>query len=100
MNNVTLKITQDFYYYLSENGQHESWASGAYLFRPVKGTTALKASNKPGILEYSYKGNSVDEAHIRINDWIKQIIRVYKDGINNYIEFDWLVGPIDVYGYI
>ncbi|KAG5887528.1 hypothetical protein JTB14_022140 [Gonioctena quinquepunctata] len=97
MNNETLEITQDFYYYPSETGVNNNVASGAYLFRPVKGTKyAEKVMEKPGILEYSNIGIISDEAHIRVNDWIKQVIRVYKDGRSNYIEFDWLVGPIDV----
>lgn len=81
---------------MSENGQHEQVASGAYLFRPLSGTTLKEITYLPYSLEYSHRGELVDEAHIRINEWLKQIIRVYKTEKDPYIEFDWTVGPIDV----
>lgn len=96
MRNVTLNIQQDFYYYQSDNGEHELVASGAYLFRPLSGTSLKKITYKPGVLEYSYKGKIVDEAHIRINNRIKQVIRVYKTETEPHIEFEWMLGPIQV----
>lgn len=39
-------------------------------------------------------GPLVEEIHQYINDWVSQVIRVY-NGIE-YVEFDWLVGPIPI----
>lgn len=96
MHNVTLNIEQGFYYYQSENGEHDFIASGAYIFRPLNGTDLKPVTYQPGILEYSHRGNLVEEAHIKINQWIKQVIRVYKTEIEPHIEFEWVVGPIEV----
>ncbi|CAG9856046.1 unnamed protein product [Phyllotreta striolata] len=97
MNGLTLNITQDFYYYPAAVGVINFVASGAYLFRPESSTkNAKNITDDNPVLERQYRGNFVEEAHIRINDWVKQIIRVYKGSGNNFIEFDWLVGPIEV----
>jgi lysosomal alpha-mannosidase len=96
MNGQTVDITQQFFSYNGYNGENDgadNQASGAYIFRPLE-----NSSNAVGdtVSVTSTSGNLVDEVRQQVNDWITQIIRVYKGGNNNYIEFDWLVGPIPV----
>lgn len=91
MNGVIVEISQQFMHYQASNGTDDNDPSGAYLFRPEG--VAIPFDN-PTIISRT-QGNVVDEVQQRVNDWITQIIRVYKDG-SNYIEFDWLVGPLDM----
>nr|XP_022916135.1 lysosomal alpha-mannosidase-like [Onthophagus taurus] len=95
MNGITLPVTQNFMYYNGANGTNidgERRASGAYIFRPAKSTPeALPISTQATYKVYT--SDLVDEVHQEFNDWVKQIIRVYKE--NNHIEFDWLIGPIE-----
>lgn len=94
LNGITLNITQEFLYYNGMNGTNESddeKASGAYIFRPTT-ENAVNLTNK---VEYNITtGDLVDEVHQTFNSWITQVIRVYKN--ESYIEFDWLVGPIEI----
>lgn len=55
--------------------------------------------NKKILIKIKYfLGELVDEIHQKMNDWVSQVIRIYKD--SEYIEFDWLVGPIPTeYGF-
>lgn len=76
------------------NGTNESddeKASGAYIFRPNT-VDAEKLTDK--VTYEILEGDLVDEIHQTVTSWITQVIRVYKN--ENYIEFDWLVGPIDI----
>ncbi|ERL87070.1 hypothetical protein D910_04471 [Dendroctonus ponderosae] len=91
MNGVTLPVSQTFLHYLSHDGRDDNDPSGAYIFRP---DGEIIPFNKPAILSKT-QGEVVDEVHQRFNEWITQIIRVYK-GAQNYIEFDWLVGPLNI----
>ncbi|CAH1101503.1 unnamed protein product [Psylliodes chrysocephalus] len=96
LNGNNYGLTQNFKYYYSETGEHDHTdiASGAYLFRPTK--------EEPESLDnieitYSINGNVVDEVHQRWTEDavdILQIIRWYHD--EDYLEFDWIVGNIDV----
>lgn len=94
LNGITRNIKQEFLYYNGMNGTNEDndhTASGAYIFRPTK------ENADPLTTKVSYTittGNIVDEVHQSFNSWITQIIRVYKN--ESYIEFDWLVGPIEI----
>lgn len=40
------------------------------------------------------RGDLVDEIHQTFTDWLSQVVRVYKT--ENFVEFEWLVGPIPV----
>lgn len=105
MNNKTVKINQKFLAYVSNNGSGDSIASGAYLFRPINGSDAYNINyyengqvNKTTDEKVSitfYRGNLVDEVIQVFNKWLTQTIRVYKGEDNNFIEFDWVVGPLD-----
>ncbi|KRT80854.1 glycoside hydrolase, partial [Oryctes borbonicus] len=94
LNGDRLEVSQNFMFYNGANGsntQEVYRASGAYIFRPANVTpAALSLSNT--VTYTSYSTDFVDEVHQIFNSWIRQIIRVYKN--ENYIEFDWLVGPI------
>lgn len=73
----------------NEDDDHK--ASGAYIFRPVQTEATVLAEHTTFEI---IKGDIVDEVHQTFNSWIKQIIRIYKN--ENYIEFDWLVGPLEL----
>ncbi|KAL1490680.1 hypothetical protein ABEB36_013335 [Hypothenemus hampei] len=92
MNGQTLEISQNFYYYASHDGSGGRVASGAYIFQPNGEASVFGNAS----IVRSYRGNVVEEVQQKINDWITQIIRIYKSSSHNYIEFDWLVGPVDV----
>lgn len=87
-------INQEFLYYEAATGNNREFAnrsSGAYIFRP-KTDTVRTVSVAPEIVVY--RGDLVEEVHQKFNDWISQVVRVYKD--KRYAEFEWLVGPIPV----
>ncbi|CAH1101502.1 unnamed protein product [Psylliodes chrysocephalus] len=96
LNGNNYGLTQNFKYYFSETGEddYSFIASGAYIFRPTK--------EEPESLDnieitYSINGNVVDEVHQKWTEGavdILQIIRWYHD--EDYLEFDWIVGNIDV----
>lgn len=94
MNGVQIPINQNFYYYrgaVGDNNNAFNRSSGAYIFRP-NGTDAYKISETAQI--NLFKGELVIELHQNFNNWISQIIRIYNN--ENFIEFDWLVGPIPI----
>ncbi|XP_057661695.1 lysosomal alpha-mannosidase-like isoform X1 [Diorhabda carinulata] len=92
-NGLTIDFAQEFLYYkgfVGNNSIFSNRSSGAYIFRPYGDT--FKVANKA---EFQvHKGPIVSEVHQKFSDWISQIIRVYEG--QNYIEFDWLIGPIPI----
>lgn len=40
------------------------------------------------------KGPVVEEVHQAFNEWLSQVIRIYKD--DNFAEFEWLVGGVPI----
>ncbi|XP_017767636.1 PREDICTED: lysosomal alpha-mannosidase-like isoform X2 [Eufriesea mexicana] len=89
-----MSTTQSFHYYEGMEGNNEislNRSSGAYIFRPRN--VPIRNFVKPGSYKI-YKGPLVQEIHQYVTDWISQVIRVY-NGMQ-YIEFNWLVGPIPV----
>lgn len=88
---MSIPVNQNFYYYngfVGDNGAYENRSSGAYIFRP-NGTLKAVADK----VEYKiFKGEIVAEVHQKFNEYISQIIRV--NAIDNYVEFDWVVGPL------
>lgn len=93
----TLGITQDFLYYTGSNGNNggaENRASGAYIFKPTKIEAVPIVTN---ISDFkSARGNLCDEFIQVLNNEVSQIIRVYKGDDDAYIEFDWLVGNLQL----
>ncbi|KAJ8951625.1 hypothetical protein NQ318_012295 [Aromia moschata] len=84
LNGVTLAVSQDFFYYNSKT------TSGAYIFTP--NGEALKLGNVTNTVLVN-DGDLVREVKQVWNDWVTQIIRVYKE--EDFVEFDWVIGPID-----
>lgn len=92
----TLRVNQQLMYYYGASGDNLSFdkrASGAYIFRPSPDNP--DAVTITSIVNVTvFRGDILDEVHQEFSPWAKQVIRVYKDV--NYIEFDWLVGPINI----
>ncbi|XP_076297759.1 lysosomal alpha-mannosidase II [Lasioglossum baleicum] len=89
-----MSLAQSFHYYEGKTGNNETptnRSSGAYIFRP--NGLAPKVFFKSADHKV-YKGDVVSEIHQTINEWVSQVIRIYKE--EEYVEFDWLVGPIPV----
>ncbi|XP_049803878.1 lysosomal alpha-mannosidase-like [Schistocerca nitens] len=88
-----MALQQNFHYYegwVGNNSEPALRASGAYIFRPNGSSVAVSSAVDTKI----FKGELVEEVHQTFTDWISQVTRVYKD--KNYIELEWLVGPIPV----
>ncbi|XP_046834727.1 lysosomal alpha-mannosidase isoform X1 [Vespa crabro] len=87
-------FVQSFHYYEGAAGNNkvfENRSSGAYIFRPKTASTF----NLPYEGKYSViKGPLVEEIHQTFNQWISQVVRIYKE--DERLEFEWLVGPIPV----
>lgn len=89
-----MRLTQSFHYYEGMEGNNEEFknrSSGAYIFRPR--SMFVKNFITPNTYKV-YKGPLVEEIHQYVNNWVSQVIRVY-NGMD-YVEFDWLVGPIPI----
>ncbi|XP_029036014.2 lysosomal alpha-mannosidase isoform X2 [Osmia bicornis bicornis] len=89
-----MSLTQSFHYYEGMEGNNEiaqNRSSGAYIFRP-KGISS-KNFVQPTSFKI-YKGPVVQEIHQVVDDYVSQVIRVYTG--KEYVEFNWLVGPIPV----
>lgn len=91
----TSKLSQNFVYYKGAVGDNESFdnrSSGAYIFRPDP-KTKEKLIAKEATVQV-FRGDQVDEVHQVFNEWISQVVRVYKT--EKFVELEWLVGPIPV----
>ncbi|XP_018323357.1 lysosomal alpha-mannosidase-like [Agrilus planipennis] len=92
LNGMYIPMRQQFLLYGGAVGSNSNAAlrsSGAYIFRP-NGTSAYTISKKATV--ESYLGNLTAEIRQTFNDWISQTIRIYN--MENFVEFDWLIGPI------
>lgn len=91
----TSKLSQNFEFYAGALNNNEIFAnrsSGAYIFRPDP-AEELEPVSQVSTIEV-FRGEQVDEVHQVFNSWISQVVRIYK--IERFVEFEWLVGPIDV----
>ena len=92
---ATSKLSQNFLFYQGAVGNNEVFenrSSGAYIFRP-DAKAGEHLITKEATVEV-IRGNQVDEVHQVFNDWISQVVRVYKT--EKFVEFEWLVGPIPI----
>ncbi|XP_037300756.1 lysosomal alpha-mannosidase isoform X2 [Manduca sexta] len=83
---VRVEVAQNFFFY--SQGQ-QIMQSGAYTFRPEK------TRPKPVTDRVSYttvRGPLVKEIRQRFNDWLTQIIRLYRG--EEFVELEWLIGPV------
>lgn len=91
-NGNKIQVAQNFFFYQGAVGNNEvaeNRSSGAYIFRPI-GTVPFTISKK--VVNKVYKGELVNEIHQVFNEWTSQIVRTYNR--ENFVEFDWLIGPI------
>ncbi|RXG60900.1 hypothetical protein Avbf_17080 [Armadillidium vulgare] len=65
-------------------------ASGAYIFRPDGYSQEIADQVNATVIE----GPLVEEIHQEWSSWVTQVVRTYQD--KNYVEIEWLVGPIPV----
>jgi lysosomal alpha-mannosidase len=87
---VEIKIQQDFYYY-------HGHGDGAYIFEPEEKTPENATLLGGDFKEKKYvKGDLVEEVHQVISDEATQVIRVYKTEDDAYVEFDWLIGNLQL----
>jgi len=88
-----INITQKFGTYSPSDYGHRP---GAYIFRPD--SLEPKLMERPITFTMVKRNNgSLIEVHQKWADWIWQTIRV--DGKKNYIEFDYVVGPVPYSNY-
>ncbi|XP_040580756.2 LOW QUALITY PROTEIN: lysosomal alpha-mannosidase [Lepeophtheirus salmonis] len=72
-------------------GYYVSSIGGAYVFKPLnQEPTILKATSKPFMRESNY----ITEIEIEFSNWASAIVRV--NNYNEYLEIEWLVGPIPI----
>ncbi|KAI7986126.1 putative alpha-mannosidase [Camellia lanceoleosa] len=91
---VKESIEQSYSYYSAYDGSQDPeyfQASGAYIFRP-NGTFPLTSEGQIPLTVV--RGPLLDEVHQRINSWIYQITRVYKE--KEHAEVEFTVGPIPI----
>ncbi|XAR50386.1 Alpha-mannosidase [Bertholletia excelsa] len=87
-------IEQSYIYYSAYDGSEDRQyhqASGAYIFRPNR---TIPITSEGQILLTVFRGSIYDEVHQRINPWIYQVTRVYKD--KEHAEVEFAVGPIPI----
>ncbi|KAK2974185.1 hypothetical protein RJ640_021476 [Escallonia rubra] len=94
---IKASVEQSYSYYAGHDGSENSetggtfQASGAYIFRP-NGTYPIYPTRKTPLTVL--RGPLYDEVHHRINSWIYQITRVYKE--KEHAEVEFTVGPIPI----
>lgn len=87
-----LHISQKFGYYYPALYGHNN-GPGAYIFRP--NTSEPYLFDKPSVFKmFKRKNGALIEIHQKWASWLWQTIRV--DAKKNYIEFDYVVGPIPI----
>nr|CAD7417918.1 unnamed protein product [Timema poppensis] len=94
VNGTELPLQQSLLYYSGYFGDDKvpaNTSSGAYVFRPNSSEPVTITEN---VAVRVLKGPLVEEVHQVYNEWVSQVIRVYKE--ENHVEFEWLVGPIPV----
>lgn len=85
-------MSQEFLYYegaVGNNEVFENRSSGAYIFRPTN-SSAVSVTDTAKI--QIFNGEIVAEIHQVFNEWTSQIIRIFNK--ENFVEFDWIVGPL------
>lgn len=95
-NSTKINVQQSFYWYegmKGNNSEFEYRASGAYIFRP-KGKIPIPVAKKVQLTNPMGQGDMVQEVRQTFSNWLTQVIRVYKE--EDFVEFDWVVGPIPV----
>lgn len=93
----TSRLSQNFLVYNELGGSnlyYTSRAAGAYAMRTFFNETGTPIGQNVSI--EVVRGELVDEVHQTFNSWISQVVRIYKT--EQFVEFEWLVGPIPTRG--
>ncbi|KVI06110.1 Galactose mutarotase-like domain-containing protein [Cynara cardunculus var. scolymus] len=88
---IESSVKQSYSYYAGFDGTTGEQASGAYIFRP-NGTYPIGSQEETPITVL--RGTIYEEVHQKINPWIYQITRVYKN--KEHAEVEFTVGPIPI----
>lgn len=92
----TSRLKQNFWLYkgaMGDNREFKNRSSGAYIFRPDPEDGNARQLTQQVSIEV-VTGTHVDEVHQVFNEFISQVVRIYKT--EDFVEFEWLVGPIPV----
>ncbi|XP_072346983.1 lysosomal alpha-mannosidase [Scyliorhinus torazame] len=90
--NLSLPVTQSFYWYSASTGNRESGQpSGAYIFRP-KGEIPFPMTKK--VETYTVQTDLFQEVYQNFSSWCSQTVRLYKK--QKFVELEWTVGPIPI----
>ncbi|XP_057661508.1 lysosomal alpha-mannosidase-like [Diorhabda carinulata] len=94
VNKKSAEINQKYMYYNSHNGTADNITSGAYVFRPMTESEAQNAEDDNRSVYYldSSRNSEIIE---KINEYIIQTIRLRSEGDLDYVEYDWMIGPLD-----
>ncbi|CAH0404424.1 unnamed protein product [Chilo suppressalis] len=84
---MTVQVSQNYYYY----GQGQGAQSGAYSFRPDKERPTPVTER---VTFQTVRGTLVKEIRQRFNDWITQIIRLYRG--EEFLDIEWIIGPVPI----
>lgn len=85
-----VSLRQSFYAYTVENKrQTVATAGGAYSFDPDT-NRPVDLGNK--VTYRVVQGPHVTEVHQIFDQWLSQVIRLYKN--SQFIEFEWIIGPL------
>lgn len=92
--NQAISFTNGFYYYEGANDDIRN--SGAYIFRPRnEEANKVESENVESTLYLDDKYNLVQEVHQKFKEsYIDQVIKL--DPENEFVEFEFVVGPIPV----
>ncbi|KAI3671466.1 hypothetical protein L1987_87204 [Smallanthus sonchifolius] len=87
---IEASLKQSYSFYAGYDGTTGVQASGAYVFRP-NGTYPIGSQEQSITV---LRGTIYDEVHQKINKWIYQITRVYKN--KEHAEVEFTMGPIPI----
>jgi lysosomal alpha-mannosidase len=90
-NGKTYPLHQTFKYYKSSAGVKNVEDSGTYNFCPNGSAVNMITNAK---LVSTFNSGPLHEVAQQWTDWVSQTIRTYED--EEYVEFDWVVGPIPI----
>ncbi|XP_030052794.1 lysosomal alpha-mannosidase [Microcaecilia unicolor] len=89
---ITLPITQNFYWYNASSGNGaSSQASGAYIFRP-NGSEPFPIAK--AVHTHLVQNTLVQEVYQNFSSWCSQVVRLYVG--QRFLELEWTVGPIPI----
>ncbi|XP_059848318.1 lysosomal alpha-mannosidase [Hypanus sabinus] len=90
--NLSLPVTQNFYWYHASTGNRESkQASGAYIFRPYQEEPSMMSKN---VSTYTVQTELFQEVYQNFSSWCSQVVRLYRN--QKFLELEWTVGPIPI----